>query len=82
MTAPMQPVPAPVAPAPAPAAPAPQQAQAPAPDQETPMPDNSPPGGGESATDAAAGDPMAWLTAAELDARYDIVQRPLNGQVG
>lgn len=79
MTAPQQPIPAPVAPAPAPdpTAPVPQQAQAPVPVDQAP-----PEQPGESATDQAVGDPAAWQVAAEADARYSIVQRPLNGQVG
>lgn len=79
MTAPMP------APVPEPAAPAPQQVQAPVQDQ-TQSPTESPPGGGQSATDAAAesGDPMAWLAAAEMDARFETVDRPMlqTGQVG
>lgn len=81
MSYPQQPAPAAPAPmAPAPAAPV-QQAQpqqAPAPDQQ-PQPQDQ---GGQSATDQAMGDPVAWQVAAEADARYSIVQRPLNGQVG
>lgn len=83
MSYPQQPAPAAPAPmAPAPAAPV-QQAQpqqAPAPDQQPqPQPQDQ---GGQSATDQAMGDPVAWQVAAEADARYSIVQRPLNGQVG
>ena len=32
--------------------------------------------GGQSPTDAAAGDPMQWLVAAEADARYGAIERP------
>lgn len=76
---PVAPMPAPAAPAPAPVQP-PQatQEQVPAPqDQQAPPQDQ-----GQSATDQAVGDPAAWQVAAEADARYSIVQRPLNGQVG
>lgn len=78
MSYPQQPV-APQAPVPAAAPPPPQapQQQAPAPTDQAP-----PEQPGESATDQAMGDPVAWQVAAEADARYSIVQRPLNGQVG
>lgn len=71
MTAPMTPAPVP--------GPATQEAPGTPPSVapgQAPLPDNSPPGGGQSETDAAAGDPMAWLTAAELDARYGAIERP------
>lgn len=60
------PAPVPVAPAPAPGAtpPVPQPGQAPVPAE------------GESATDLAADDPVAWQVAAEADARFSIVAEP------
>jgi len=80
VTAPMAP-----APVPPPQDSAPVQAppgQVPPPPADAPT--ESPAGGGESATDAAAGDPMAWLAAAEMDARYEVVERPTtqNGLLG
>jgi hypothetical protein len=60
------------APAPAPVAPAPA----------APVPGAAPPAavpedpGGQSATDLAADDPVAWQVAAEADARFSIVAEP------
>jgi len=76
VTAPMTPAPAPGSTAVASEAPGTPPAAAPGQAPTPPPADNSPPGGGQSETDAAAGDPMAWLTAAELDARYGAVERP------
>lgn len=55
---------------------------APGQDQQQPTPQDQTDQGGQSATDAAAQDPAAWQAAAEMDARFDIVQRSMNGQIG
>lgn len=73
MTAPQVPVPVPAAPA-APVAGAP--APAPPTDATSPAPEG---GAGQSATDAAGMDEVAWQIAAEADAKYSIVAEPGGG---
>lgn len=70
---------APVA-APAPAAPAPVAAGAPAPAPVAP--DTAAPADGQSATDAAGMDEVAWQIAAEADCKNSIVAEPGGGGGG